>query len=102
MWTRWVSSYAEYSTYYRYRDIEAELTGDGYNLLRCFPVYPAFAAALGGLGELVSSPWLARDIDMNVTDLEGTPLLQYAILSGSAELVELLITMGAESISLMA
>ena len=64
--------------------------------LRSLPVYPAFAAAFGGLGELVSWLWLAEGADMNATDIDGTPILQYAIVSGSAELVERIIAMGAD------
>jgi len=64
--------------------------------LRCLPVCPTFGAAIGGLGELVSWLWLAKGVDINVTDLHGAPLLQYAIVSGSAELVRRMITMGAD------
>ena len=65
-------------------------------LLRDLPVYPIFSAAFGGLDELVSWLWLAKGVDINVTNGRGAPLLQYAIMSGNVELVDRMITMGAD------
>jgi len=69
---------------------------DEHKYLRFLPVCPAFGAAIGGLGQLVSWLWLAKGVDINATDLNRAPLLQYAIASGSAELVRRMITMGAD------
>ena len=89
-WTRFVSSA------YTFGGQTAEVTKYEFKFLKSLPVYPAFAAAFGGLGELVSWLWLAEGVDMNVTDIEGRQLLQYAIISGNVELVERVITMGAD------
>ena len=86
-WKNWVSTF---------RAGRREVGHYEYELLENSPAYPAFAAALGGLGELVSWLWFVKDIDINVRSEMGVPLLHYAISSGSAELVEQMITMGAE------
>ena len=90
-WKRWLSAYDNVT---QGRDLGLE--DYERRLLEYLPVYPAFAAALGGLGELISWLWLTKGIDVNVRNEMGAPLLHYAIRSGSAELVERMITMGAD------
>ena len=85
-WKNWVSEY-----YGKDED------NTDYLLLIYPPDYPAFAAAVGGLGEMVSWLWLEKGIDMNVRDSMGTPLLHYATASGSAKLVQQMIAMGADT-----
>ena len=67
-----------------------------YEELLNLPVYPAFVATFGGLMELVNWLWVAKGADMNVMDYAGRPLLNYAIVSRNTELVEVMITMGAD------
>jgi len=85
MWLDWLSTSEDINN--REKKIAA--------VLRSQPVRPIFAAAFAGLGELVRWLWHSKDVDMNVTNCEETPLLHLACQYGTRWIVDTLLTQRA-------
>ncbi|KAF8418001.1 ankyrin repeat-containing domain protein, partial [Terfezia claveryi] len=64
-------------------------------VLRSQPVFPIFAAAFTGLGELAGWLWHSKDVDINLRNHEETPLLHLACQYGTRWIVETLLAQRA-------